>query len=245
MDNLEIYNNLRTPPADALRTISFGALKGKSDISPQWRTEVMTQQFGACGIGWRFEIVDRYMAPVPTTNELMVYVLIHLYIKDGDAWSAAIPAWGGDFVIKKDKNGLHGNDEALKMATTDALGKAMALIGVAADVYRGIKDGTCESKYARRDYNAAYADSQRNNIQTHRQTRNVAQTPYQETTDGNHAILKAVDVTAKKNNIVPADVAAIIAVKYAVESSRHLSREQCLDLSKNLVKYYNELKGIA
>lgn len=245
MDNMKIYNNLKTPPADALRPISFGALKGKSDISPQWRTEAMTQEFGPCGIGWKFEVIDRFTTPVPATNELMVYVLIHLYVKDGETWSAAIPAWGGDFVIKKDKNGLHGNDEAMKMATTDALGKAMALLGVAADVYRGLKDGTCESKYARRDYNAAYADSQRKGTQNYRQAGNAAQAPYQETTDGNHAILKAVDVTAKKNNILPADVAAIIAVKYSVESSRQLSREQCLDLSKNLVKYYNELKGVA
>ena len=151
MGNMEIYNALKTPPQDALNTISFGALKGKSDISPQWRYEALTEQFGPCGTGWAFTVNKWWTQPVEATGEIMVYVEISLFIRDGEKWGAAIPGWGGDFLIKKDKNGIRGNDEAMKMAVTDALGTAAKMIGVAADVYRGKMNGKSDSKYSRRD----------------------------------------------------------------------------------------------
>ena len=38
------YDALRSVPKDALKTIEFGNLKGKSDINPQWRYEAMTKE---------------------------------------------------------------------------------------------------------------------------------------------------------------------------------------------------------
>lgn len=144
MSNMAHWNNLKAVPLDALKEIGFGKLKGKSDINPQWRYEVMTKEFGVCGIGWKYEIANTWTQEVK--EEILLFVQINLYIKDGEKWSEPIPAIGGDFVIERDKNGLHGNDEAYKMATTDALGVAMKMLGVAADVYRGLAN---DSKYGR------------------------------------------------------------------------------------------------
>ena len=146
--NMQHYDNLKKVPANALKTIQFGNLKGKSDINPQWRYEALTNEFGACGVGWKYEIVETHTQEVPNGNSgsLMVFVKINLYIKDGEEWSAPIPAYGGDMLIVQDKNGIHGNDEAYKMATTDALGTAAKMIGVAADIYRGLAN---DSKYGR------------------------------------------------------------------------------------------------
>lgn len=145
------YEALSRPPKDALRTIEFGALKGKSDINPQWKYEAMTEEFGLCGIGWKFEIAEKEMVPVQPTGEVMIFVVINLYVKEDESWSAPIPGCGGDFLIKRDKNGMHGNDEGLKMAITDALGNAAKMIGVAADVYRGKFD----TKFNRNEENAS------------------------------------------------------------------------------------------
>ena len=149
------YEALSRPPKDALRPIEFGALKGKSDINPQWKYEAMTEQFGLCGIGWKFEIAEKEMVPVQPTGEVMIYVVINLYVKEDESWSAPIPGCGGDFLIKRDKNGMHGNDEGLKMAITDALGNAAKMIGVAADVYRGKFD----TKFNRNEKNASQSRS--------------------------------------------------------------------------------------
>lgn len=134
------YNAVKTVPQSALKVIDFGKLKGKYDISPQWRWEILTEVYGMCGVGWYFDIVDTEQVLVEATGETMLYVKVNLYIKDGDEWSKPIPGYGGDFLIYKDKNGYHGNDEAFKMAVTDALGTAAKMIGVGADVYRGLQD---------------------------------------------------------------------------------------------------------
>lgn len=134
------YNAVKTVPQSALKIIDFGKLKGKYDISPQWRWEILTEVYGMCGVGWYFDIVDTEQVLVEATGETMLYVKVNLYIKDGDKWSKPIPGYGGDFLIYKDKNGYHGNDEAFKMAVTDALGTAAKMIGVGADVYRGLQD---------------------------------------------------------------------------------------------------------
>lgn len=144
MDNLLRYNNLKAVPLDALKEIKFGKLNGKKDINPQWRYEAMTKEFGVCGIGWKYEIVNTWTQQAK--EEVLLFVQINLYVKDGEKWSEPIPAIGGDFVLESDKHGLHGNDEAYKMATTDALGVAMKMLGVAADVYRGLAD---DSKYGK------------------------------------------------------------------------------------------------
>ena len=134
------YNAVKTVPQSALKIIDFGKLKGKYDISPQWRWEILTEVYGICGVGWYFDIVDTKEVLVEATGETMLYVKVNLYIKDGNEWSKPIPGYGGDFLIQKDKNGYHGNDEAFKMAVTDALGTAAKMIGVGADVYRGLQD---------------------------------------------------------------------------------------------------------
>lgn len=145
MGNLDHWNNLKSVPTTALKPIKGGRLAGKSDINPQWRYESMTKEFGVCGIGWKYEIVKTWAQEAPN-NQVMVFVEINLYIKDGDSWSAPIPAIGGDFVLEEEKSGIHANDEAYKMATTDALGVAMKMLGVAADVYMGLAN---DSKYGR------------------------------------------------------------------------------------------------
>ena len=64
---------------------------------------------------------------------------------DGE-WSDAIPGSGGSMFIEKESNGPHTSDEAIKMATTDALSVACKMLGFASDVYAGFWDG---SKYNR------------------------------------------------------------------------------------------------
>src|SRR6056300_1010905 len=90
MDNANrvFYDQLRTVPRTALRTIQAGRLKGKSDINPQWRIERMTEVFGACGVGWYYEPITQEV--IPMGDEVMVRVDIHVFVKDGDEWSKPV-----------------------------------------------------------------------------------------------------------------------------------------------------------
>lgn len=144
-NNLEWWNKLRTPPPFALKKIEAGRLKGKSDISPMWRIQAMTEVFGPCGIGWKF-VIDEKWREEASDGQIFAFAAISLYIRNGEQWSDAIPATGGSMLLEKEKSGIHSSDEGYKMAITDALGTAMKFLGVAADVYAGNMDG---SKYVR------------------------------------------------------------------------------------------------
>ena len=148
MNMNEKFKLMARPPQEALNTILFGKLKGKSDINPQWRIEALTEVFGLCGVGWYYEILSVNYQELPETKERMVYITIAIHVKQDDGqWSAPVIGIGGDFTIITDKNGTHGNDEAFQMALTDALGKAAKCLGIANDIYRGKYD----SKYGWRD----------------------------------------------------------------------------------------------
>ena len=141
MNNMELWDKVKQPPPDALKKITGGRLSGKTDISPQWRYQVMTEQFGVCGVDWKYEIDEVWLEPA-SEGQTAVFVKVLLYIKVDDKWSDPIPGIGGSMLIAKEGGGLHTNDEAYKMATTDALSVCMKMLGVGSDVYAGKWDGT-------------------------------------------------------------------------------------------------------
>ncbi len=141
--NMELWNKLKTPHKDALKTIKAGRLKGMSDINPQWRLMAMTEQFGPIGVGWWYSVVA-VEYPLGPEGQVACMVQIEMYTcKDGKP-SNPITGVGGSTLVAQESKGLRLNDEALKMATTDALSVAMKQLGVAADVYMNNMDG---SKY--------------------------------------------------------------------------------------------------
>lgn len=140
---MQLWESLCRPPVSALKEIEAGRLKGKSDISPQWRLRVMTETFGPVGIGWRYYIERLWTEPGPN-DQVFAFATVIVQVKQGDEWSEQIPGIGGHMLVVKEKSGLYANDEAYKMAVTDALSVALKSLGVAADIYEGKFDG---SKY--------------------------------------------------------------------------------------------------
>jgi len=128
-------------PSTHLKEITFGNLKGKSDINPQWRIKAMTSVYGMCGDGWEHKTKDRWTQALPDGQVMcFVEVAVKTYNGEFDEWSKEVVGIGGDFLIKKNKNGIVGNDEGWAMAYTDGLGKALKSLGVASDVYEGMFD---------------------------------------------------------------------------------------------------------
>lgn len=140
--NLALWNKLNRPPKSALKTIGGGRLKGMSDINPQWRYKVLTEQFGVCGFGWKYTIDKLWLEPAG--EEVIAFAMVSLYVKQDGVWSEPIPGIGGSKLVVKETTKLYNNDEAYKMATTDAVSVAFKMLGGAADIYMGLWDG---SKY--------------------------------------------------------------------------------------------------
>jgi hypothetical protein len=147
----EIYKKFATPPADALKSIGAGRLKGMTDINPQWRIECLTEMFGLCGFGWYTKILNKEIID-GADGEKMASVDIELYVKENDSWSMPIQANGGSMFVANEKNGLHTSDEAFKMAYTDALSVACKMLGIGSAIYRGTFNTKYQAQQDQVDY---------------------------------------------------------------------------------------------
>ena len=139
--NMLIYNAGKEVSKDALKSITFGRMKGKTSIDPMWRIKKMTEIFGAKGIGWKTKKIKEDFYKDESTGETIYTIEIELYYKIDDEWSEAVEGVGSHYMFKKEKNSLHFNDEFKKMARTDAEGNAMKSLGIGANVYMGLCDG--------------------------------------------------------------------------------------------------------
>lgn len=134
MEKMELWEKFRTPPTTALKEIKGGRLNGKSDINPMWRIKTLTEQFGPCGIGWKYVITKQWLEH-GGGEEIAAFVNIDLFYKYEGEWSDAIPGTGGSSFVTKESKGPYTSDECFKMALTDAISVSCKALGIAADVY--------------------------------------------------------------------------------------------------------------
>lgn len=134
--NLDMYNRVRDVPKEAVKPITAGRLKGKSDINPMWRIKKLTEEFGMCGFGWRYDIIKMWTED-GGNGEKSCFVHINLYVKVNGEWSEGIQGVGGSSFVSKEKQGMYVSDECYKMALTDAISVSCKALGFAADIYYG------------------------------------------------------------------------------------------------------------
>lgn len=134
MDNLELYKLGKQVPEEAKKEIKAGKLKGFTDINPMWRIKRLTEMFGPCGFGWYTEIVKEW-TETGVNGGIAVFVEISLYVKYNDEWSKPISGIGGSMLVNVFNSKNENNDEAFKMAYTDAISVACKSLGIGADVY--------------------------------------------------------------------------------------------------------------
>ncbi len=109
----------------------------------------MTENFGICGIGWKYVITKQWTETYG--SETKAYCNIDLFIKVDGEWSDAIQGTGGSSEVSMERNGAYVSDECYKMALTDALSVAMKSLGVGADIYFEKGKFDYSSKYSAQD----------------------------------------------------------------------------------------------
>ena len=135
MDNMAVWGKLENTPKEAQKEIQAGRLKGFTDINPMWRLKRLTEVFGPCGVGWKYEVKGTSVIP-GANDEVAAFVDILLYYKNPDGeWSEGIPGLGGSMFVAKESKGMHTSDECFKMALSDAIGTACKALGMSADIY--------------------------------------------------------------------------------------------------------------
>lgn len=142
--NLELFEKYKTVPDKAKKQIKGGRLNGMTDINPVWRIQSLTEEFGPCGIGWKYTIEKQWLE-TGADGVVSAFCNILLYFKKDGQWSEGVPGTGGSAFVAKEKSGPYTSDECYKMALTDAISVACKSLGFAADIYFS---NTTESKYA-------------------------------------------------------------------------------------------------
>lgn len=142
MANLDLWNSVeRTNPAH-VKAITGKSYQGSSP-KPHYLVHKATETFGPCGIGWGFNIVSERIEDGADGTRMHIAHVRVWYKWNGETGS--VEHVGGTEFCGKRKSGQAFTDEdAPKKSITDALVKALSMIGFAGDIFMGRYD---DSKY--------------------------------------------------------------------------------------------------
>jgi hypothetical protein len=137
--NLHTWHGLCAEDPEA-KEIVGKPYKGTSP-RPMHMVKKMTAAFGPIGVGWGYEIKDRWSEDIPDLDTgavhcVMVFVKVHLYlINSSPSFWETIGSCKKVYLSKGQNARLVVDDDAYKKATTDALTKGLSHIGVCANTY--------------------------------------------------------------------------------------------------------------
>ena len=139
--NLALWTAVEKTPLEHTKKIEGKSYKGTSP-KPHYLIHKATETFGPCGIGWGFTVDERIEdghAPGIKMHIAKVRVWYVWNEKRGE-----VEHIGGTVFSGTNKNGPFTDEDAPKKSVTDALVKALSMIGFAGDIFMGRYD---DSKY--------------------------------------------------------------------------------------------------
>jgi hypothetical protein len=146
-DNLALWEAVEKTPHNQTKEITGKAYKGNSP-KPHYLVWKATETFGPCGIGWGFEIVEEKLLDGALLESGFCERIHMARVRVWYKWKAdrgEVEHVGQTVFSGKRKDGKPFTDEdAPKKSVTDALIKALSMIGFAGDIFMGRYD---DSKY--------------------------------------------------------------------------------------------------
>ena len=141
-NNKALWQRAFTTDPKAVKAITGKQYSGNSP-KPYWIVERLTDEFGPCGIGWGFQIINERFERFSDTDSLHVASVRFWYVLGGQRGEleqigqtkASYTTNAGKFMLDED---------APKKSVTDALVKCASYLGFAGDIFSGRWD---DSKY--------------------------------------------------------------------------------------------------
>ena len=142
MDNKALWKRAFTTDPKAVKPITGKQYSGNSP-KPYWIVERLTDEFGPCGIGWGFTILNERFERFSDTDTLHIAVVRMWYVMDGKRGEfEQIGQTKSSYTTSKGSFML--DEDAPKKSVTDALVKCASYLGFAGDIFSGMWD---DSKY--------------------------------------------------------------------------------------------------
>ena len=147
MENLTLWHSVEKTDTRHVKEISGKAYRGNSP-KPYWLIQRATETFGPCGIGWGFTIIEEKLLDgallSPGFHERIHMARVQVWYrwagKRGEVEHVGQTAFCG---LRKDGK-TYTDEDAPKKSVTDALVKALSMIGFAGDIFLGRWD---DSRY--------------------------------------------------------------------------------------------------
>lgn len=141
-DNLELWKSVEKTDPKHVKEITGKSYKGNSP-KPHYLIHRATETFGPCGIGWGFEIVDERIEEGAPGDKLHIARVKVWYKWKGER--GEVEHVGQTMLSGTRSTGkTYTDDDAPKKSVTDALVKALSMIGFAGDIFMGRFD---DNKY--------------------------------------------------------------------------------------------------
>lgn len=140
-ENLELWHKVEKTPESQTKAITGKPYKGTSP-KPYFLVQKATETFGPCGIGWGFEIVNERVENGADGDKVHIAHIRVWYEWNGKR--GQVEHVGQTMLAGKNRNGPFTDEDAPKKSVTDALVKALSMIGFAGDIFMGRYD---DSKY--------------------------------------------------------------------------------------------------
>lgn len=140
--NKALWERVKTTDPKHVKAITGKQYSGNSP-KPYWIVERLTDEFGPCGIGWGFRVLDERMERLTECEVLHVARLLFWYELDGKRGEFEQIGQTRAMYAKRDGS-LLVDEDAPKKSVTDALVKCASYLGFAGDIFSGMWD---DSKY--------------------------------------------------------------------------------------------------
>lgn len=142
MSNLALWEKVQKTDPKHVKPITGKSYQGTSP-KPHYLIHKATETFGPIGIGWGFSIADERIEEGAGGERMSIARVKVWYKWEGER--GEVEHIGGTSFSGTRKNGTPFTDEdAPKKSVTDALVKALSMIGFAGDIFMGRYD---DSKY--------------------------------------------------------------------------------------------------
>lgn len=154
-DNLALWELVcKTDPAH-VKAITGKPYKGTSP-KPYWVTQEATRAFGPCGIGWGYQIVSERVEDGAPGDKVHIAHIRLWYIWGGKR--GELDHIGQTMFAGKNKNGPYTDEDAPKKSVTDALVKALSMVGFAGDIFMGRYDDSKYVNEVRREFEERHSE---------------------------------------------------------------------------------------
>ena len=141
MSNMALWSAVEKTDPSQVKPISGKPYKGTSP-KPYYLVRKATETFGPCGQGWGFQIVSERVEDGSAGDKVHIAHVRVWYEWGGKR--GEVEHVGQTMFAGKNKNGPYTDEDAPKKSVTDALVKALSMIGFAGDIFMGRYD---DSKY--------------------------------------------------------------------------------------------------